>query len=919
MSAQTELGIHFCLLNIDSCLTGLYKRQDQVLEVMKAGQNQQAITPPYAALSHCYELIALGTTESELFPRICRDAVQLGGMKMAWIGLVNSSGLMVPVASFGDELGCVAELAHSVYANHPDGPGPVGAALSWHQPAWCQDFMHDPVAAPWHERATLCGFASSALLPLCRNNQPVGVLALYSADLNAFDESLRGRLMDVAKNINFAVTGFANDALRRRVEDSLRRSEQSLREVQRIAGLGSYCLDIRTGIWESSDMFDRLLGIDATYERSFQGWEDLIHRDDRAMIDNYFRYEVEAQYKTFDKDYRITRYDDATVRWVHGMGKLELDAQGVPCKMLGTIQDITENKLAEAALRQREERYRTAFLRSPDGVLINRLADGLYLDVNDGFLRWLGWTRAEIIGKTSREINIWHLPTEQRKHMQTLQHDGSYENMEAAFVTKNGKVMVALISSHVMTIDGVPCILAVMRDITASKERQMQLERIAHFDALTQLPNRVLLADRLQQAMSQCQRRGQRVALAYLDLDGFKNINDQYGHEAGDQLLIGLAGVMKQALREGDTLARLGGDEFVAVLIDFANVQASVPMLTRLLAAAAQPVQVGHLTLQVSASLGVSFYPQEQDMDADQLLRQADHAMYQAKMSGKNRYHIFDSMQQSRMRVDYESLGRIRQALCESEFVLHYQPKINMRSGQIIGAEALIRWNHPERGLLTPKSFLPVIEDHPLASSLGEWVIDSALKQVELWRATGLDLAVSVNIGARQLRELDFADRLRQILSAHPQLDGSCLELEILEASTLDDVAQISRLIEDCAKLGVSFALDDFGTGYSSLTYLKRLPVTTLKIDQRFVRDMLDDQDDQIILQGVIGLAAALGRVVIAEGVQTRAHGTLLMRLGCELAQGNGIAPPMPAQELPRWVAAWRTTAQEWAEQTLTL
>ena len=883
---------------------------------MKAEQTQQPITQPYAVLSRCYELITLCTTESDLFLRICSDAVQLGGMKMAWIGLVNSSGLVAPVASFGDDLGKVADLWASVDANHPVGRGPVGAAINWNQPVWCRDFMHDPDTALWHERAALSGFASSATLPLCRNDRCVGVFALYSAEVNAFDEDLRRLLVDVAKNINLAVANFASDALRKRTEDSLRKSEQSLREAQRIAGLGSYCLNLRTGNWESSSMFDRLLGIDASYERSFQGWEDLIHRDDRAMMDNYFRYEVVAQYKIFDKEYRITRYDDATVRWVHGFGKLELDSEGQPCQMHGTIQDITESKQIEAALRQSEERYRTAFLRSPDGVIINRLADGLYLDVNDGFLRWLGWSRSEVIGKTSQEINIWHLQKDQRRLMQTLQRDGSCENMEAAFVARKGEVKVALISSHVMTIDGVPCILAVMRDITARKERQTQLEQIAHFDALTHLPNRVLLADRLQQAMSQCQRRGQRVALAYLDLDGFKDINDQHGHEAGDQLLIGLASSMKQALREGDTLARLGGDEFVAVLIDLADAQASVPMLTRLLAAAAQPVQVGHTTLQVSASLGVSFYPQEQDMDADQLLRQADHAMYQAKLSGKNRYHVFDSMQNSNMRVRFESLGRIRQALCESEFVLHYQPKINLRSGQVIGAEALIRWHHPARGLLTPDNFLPVIEDHQLAITLGEWVIDSALSQVERWRAAGLDLAVSVNIGARQLRELDFMDRLRQILSAHPKLDASCLELEIIETSTLDDVAQVSRVIEDCSQLGVSFALDDFGTGYSSLTYLKRLPVTTLKIDQRFVRDMLDDKNDQIILQGVIGLASAFGRQVIAEGVQTRAHGALLLQLGCEMAQGNGIAAPMPAQELPQWVNAWQST-HDWVEQAL--
>jgi len=377
-------------------------------------------------------------------------------------------------------------------------------------------------------------------------------------------------------------------------------------------------------------------------------------------------------------------------------------------------------------------------------------------------------------------------------------------------------------------------------------------------------------------------------------------------------LLMVLAARMKQGLREGDTLARIGGDEFVAVLIDFDNGDASLPLLNRLLTAAAQPVQLGDLHLQVSASIGVTFYPQAHPIDGDQLLRQADQAMYQAKLSGKRRYHIFDAGHDHNIRLHFESLERIRMADIEREFVLYYQPKINMRSGKVVGVEALIRWQHPQRGLLTPSQFLPVIENDTLAVVIGEWVIETALTQVERWRTAGLNIPVSVNVGARQLQQADFFDRLRLILATHPQLKPSCLELEILETSVLEDVAQVSKLIESCAQLGIGFALDDFGTGYSSLTYLKRLQVNTLKIDQSFVHDMLEDPDDLAILQGVIGLASAFKRQVIAEGVETIAQGTLLLELGCELAQGYAIAPPMLADELPTWVAAWRPDAA-WA------
>jgi len=444
------------------------------------------------------------------------------------------------------------------------------------------------------------------------------------------------------------------------------------------------------------------------------------------------------------------------------------------------------------------------------------------------------------------------------------------------------------------------CLLVKLND------NQTELAQLAHFDPLTALPNRVLLADRLHQVMLQTQRSRQLLVVAYLDLDGFKIINDTHGHAIGDQVLIELANRMKHTLREGDTLARLGGDEFVAVLLDQKDVVTCVPILNRMLAAAAEPLNIGSLVLQVSASIGVTLYPQTDEVDADQLLRQADQAMYKAKLVGKNRYCIFDADQDRSLRGHNESLEHIRNALTRREFVLYYQPKVNMRTGTVIGAEALIRWQHPERGLLPPAVFLPLIEDHQLAVEIGEWVIDTALNQMELWRASGLNISVSVNVGARQLQQADFVSRLRDNMLAHPTILPRDLVLEVLETSALGDLARISKVIESCREIGVMFALDDFGTGYSSLTYLKHLPVAQLKIDQSFVRDMLVDPDDLAILGGVLSLANSFRRQVIAEGVETIEHGEMLLQLGCELAQGYGIARPMPAVDLPAWTRQWQ-------------
>ena len=293
-------------------------------------------------------------------------------------------------------------------------------------------------------------------------------------------------------------------------------------------------------------------------------------------------------------------------------------------------------------------------------------------------------------------------------------------------------------------------------------------------------------------------------------------------------------------------------------------------------------------------------------MDADHLLRQADQAMYQAKMAGRNRYQVFDAEHDRTQRSHREDVERVREALTKREFVLHYQPKVNMRTRTLVGAEALIRWQHPEKGLLAPASFLPMIEDDPLAVEIGEWVIDTALSQMETWRAEGLDLPVSVNLGARQMLQVGFALRLRGILAAHPDIAPSQLELEVLETNALQDVTQAAQVIAACRDMGVSFSLDDFGTGYSSLTYLKRLPVARLKVDQSFVHDMLADPDDLAILEGVIGLASAFGHEVVAEGVETERHGEVLQQLGCDLAQGFGIARPMPGSDMTRWSVEWQ-------------
>jgi diguanylate cyclase (GGDEF)-like protein/PAS domain S-box-containing protein len=711
-------------------------------------------------------------------------------------------------------------------------------------------------------------------------------------------------IRNVAGVIVGVVLVFSDITDRYQSELALRESEERWKFAVEGAGDGLWDWNIQTGKAFYSLRYKTMLGFsESEIGDGAEEWSKRIHPDDAPAVFAALQPYMEGKPGSATVEFRMLCKDGGWL-WTLGRGMVvQRDADGKPLRMIGTNADITERKLAE----QQIQLAANVFSHAREGITITN-AEGTIVDVNDAFTRITGYSRADAIGQNPRMLSSGRQDKVFYEGLWRALLEQGHWSGEIWNRRKDGEVFAELLTiSAVRDAQGsTQHYVALFSDITAIKEHQNKLDRMAHFDALTNLPNRLLLADRLQQGLAQAARRGQTLAVAYLDLDGFKSVNDRYGHDVGDQLLVALASRMKQALREGDTLARLGGDEFVAVLSDLTEAQASVPLLNRLLAAAAQPVSVGGLTVQVSASLGVTFYSQANELEPDQLLRQADQAMYQAKVAGKNRYHVFDSAQDTHIRGHHESLERIRLALVQGEFVLHYQPKVNMRIGVVVGAEALIRWQHPERGLLAPAVFLPVIENDTLAVAIGEWVMATALDQMARWQAVGLHLGVSVNVGARQLQQANFVDRLKTLLAAHPAVPAHMLELEVLETSALEDINQVSQVIEACAVLGVAFALDDFGTGYSSLTYLKRLRVGLLKIDQSFVRDMLDDPDDLAILQGVIGLAGAFRRDVIAEGVETAAHGSLLMHLGCDLAQGFGIARPMPGELMPGWVAAWK-------------
>ncbi len=598
---------------------------------------------------------------------------------------------------------------------------------------------------------------------------------------------------------------------------------------------------------------------------------------------------------------------DGSVHWLRWEVRPWLTGTGTIGGIIVFTEEITARKRSETRLQLAA----SVFTHASEGIVISDAA-GIILDVNDAFTQITGYTREEAVGRSTNLLRSGRQGKEFYANMWRDLIESGHWSGEIWNRAKDGRIFAEMLTiTAVRDKSGkTHQYVALFSDITSDKQHARELERIARYDLLTGLPNRVLLRDRLQHAIVQADRRGTILAVVSLDLDNFKAVNDRHGHAVGDELLTTVAHRMKTAVRSDDTLARLGGDEFVAVLVGCDNPDQCLPIVRLLLDAASQPVSIGDLSLHLSASAGVACYPQAEDVGADQLLRQAAQALYQSKISGKNRYDLFDSHLALSTRGHHEDLERIQTALERREFLLYYQPKMNMATGAIKGAEALIRWQHPERGLLPPGQFLPVVDGHPIAIEIGEWVIESVLQQMETWRALGLDIPVSVNISAQQLQEADFVTRLNELLAAHPSVDPSSLEIEVLESSALTDMSLVSQVIHNCGKLGVSFALDDFGTGYSSLAFLRRLPVDVLKIDQTFVRDMIDDPEDLTIVEGMLGLASAFRRQAIAEGVETVEQGILLLRLGCQVAQGYGIARPMPAGHLPAWVAAWTPDPQ---------
>ncbi|MBU2964856.1 PAS domain S-box protein [Amphritea sp. 2_MG-2023] len=682
-------------------------------------------------------------------------------------------------------------------------------------------------------------------------------------------------------------------------KESLATSEQLFRTFFEQAAVGVALVDAEKGTFvRINQRFCDMLGFSVEEMVNGKHFRAITHPDDLPLGLNNLEAIRSGKKRKASQEKRYI-HKDGHVVWVE-LSVSSTSKNGEPAQtMIAIAQDINLRKKAEEKLQLSAR----VFSDTQEGIVITD-AQQLIVDTNPAFSQITGYSREDVLGKSTSLLSSGKQSPQFYAQMWAAITENGHWQGEVWNRTKEGELFAELLNISSLTNEHnqVTHYVGVFSDITSIKRQQEKLNLMAHYDVLTNLPNRTLFIDRFHQSIAHSKRTGHQLAVCFLDLDDFKPVNDNYGHDIGDRLLVEVAARITGCIRDEDTVSRQGGDEFAILLNDIKCVSEYEVTIQRLHQVLAMPYFIDSVQHKVTASSGVTLYPSDSG-DIDTLLRHADNAMYQSKLLGKHRSQLYSPDSDQRIIQKNLQLEEIEQALVNHEFQLYYQPKVNMVTGEVFGVEALIRWLHPEKGLIPPLAFLPYIDGAPLEIRLGEWVINEALQQLNHWQQQGVDLEVSINISSDHLLSPMFVTVLEKYIAAYPSVNAQRLQLEILESSALGDLNTITRIIETCQNsFGVSFALDDFGTGYSSLTHLRSLPVNTIKIDQSFVRDVLDDPSDYSIIEGVISLTKAFNRNVIAEGVETSNHGLMLLVMGCEQAQGYAIAKPMPAGSLIQWL-----------------
>ncbi len=690
----------------------------------------------------------------------------------------------------------------------------------------------------------------------------------------------------------FRIIGASTDISEQKLaETALKNNEARLREAQRIAKLGDCERDIHTRGISCSDQLYSIFGWGDDICPGYQDFIDILHSEDREYVETSIDRAIETK-SSYDLEYRIVR-DDGQEKIVNEIGEVMLDELGNVCKIAGIVQDVTEQK----KFKDEIELASKVFDNAMEGVVVTG-RDGTIQFVNKGFTTITGYTEAEAIGqKPSLLKSDRHDRQFYREMWAALDRDGHWSG-EIWNRRKNGEAYPEWLSITAITNrQGEPVrYMSVFNDLSDIRAREDQLKFQANYDALTGLPNRTLLRDRIDMSVRRVSRENHGLSLIFLDMDDFKHVNDTLGHAKGDLLLQQLAARLLESVREQDTVARYGGDEFIVLIPDTNETDVIINIIERIRNCLHDSFVIDNKEFFLGVSIGVTTCPDD-GTDPDTLIANADMAMYRSKEVGKGRYAFFTAElnQQVARRVEMEV--DLRLALTRQEFSLYFQPKVDIAANKICGAEALIRWNHPEKGLISPMEFIPLAEETGLINPMGEWILDEACAMAKEWsKVLNRYFSIAVNISSRQVKDVDLVGQVRASLARH-QIPAECLELEITESSVMGNVEKAKEIFGALHDMGIRVSIDDFGTGFSSLSYLRIFPISTLKIDKSFIDDIPGDADSNTMVTTIISMARHLNLTTVAEGVEELPQLEFLKASECDQIQGYYFAAPMPADQ----------------------
>ncbi|MFZ5877285.1 MAG: sensor domain-containing protein [Nitrospirota bacterium] len=725
-----------------------------------------------------------------------------------------------------------------------------------------------------------------------------------SAVLRGQERFYEARLLPLGPDQIFVVV--RNITTRKQAEAALRENQRSLSTlISNLPGVVFRYANDRE--WTMEYVSERVLDLTGYTPEDFLQQRviptTLIHPEDRERVWRMMQDAV-AKKQPFEMTYRIlTAASDERWVWAQGCGVFDEHAHLLALE--GYVADITLRKRAEEALQETKESYHHLIDNAHD-MIQSVGPDGRFLFVNRVWVETMGYQVDEVISMSVCDIAHPDSVVHCQKLFQEVAAGVSPRLIKTEFVARNGRSVLVEGTVTGRYADGrVVAIDAFLRNVTEQREWQERLDFVTHHDQLTNLPNRVVFMDRLAQALLRLKhpKATRPVAVLLLDLDRFKLINDSLGHVAGDQLLVMVANRLTRCVREGDTVARIGGDEFAILLLDIAKTNDVILIADKLFATFHETFQINAHELFVTASIGISLAPYDGD-EAGTLLKNADTAMYRAKDQGRNNYQLY-SPAMNVSTLERLSMERsLHHALERREFLVYYQPQIDLKTGQIVGMESLVRWQHPDLGVVSPAKFIPLAEETGLIIAISTLVMRAACTQNRLWQEAGVTpFPMAVNLSARQFQQTDLMATTVEVLR-ECRLDPMWLELELTESLLMENVDQTIATLRDLRRLGVRFALDDFGTGYSSLSYLKRFPITTVKIDQSFVRSLTQDEDDAAITKAIIAMAHSLKLTVVAEGVEQEHQSEFLKREGCDTIQGYLISRPLPADQMTKLLLA---------------